>query len=155
MKTPLRRYMNAIMDDDGTRIAVVLGVKNAAALIHASNCHDELVNALEQARAALPDAWAAVKCNVPGDVLSLVDAAIANATPERRPAVVETLVALPPAETIDEVAAQRDHAVRALTKLLLQSGNPNAFCTIAAMEAREIVKAHDPDAYRLITGHSI
>lgn len=35
-----------------------------------------LVNALSQARAALPDAWAATRCKVPPEVLALVDDAI-------------------------------------------------------------------------------
>lgn len=39
----------------------------------------DLLAALEQARAALPDAWAAVKCDVPREVLELIDAAIAKA----------------------------------------------------------------------------
>jgi len=149
MKTPLRRYMNSIMDADGTRIANVLGVRTADELIHASNCHNELVNALEQARAALPDAWAAVKCKVPVDVLDLVDAAISNAKSQGK--IVNASQdegLLPPVPTLDEVASQRDAAIKALANLLLQAGNPN---TIAAMEAREVVKVNDTDTYRLLT----
>jgi hypothetical protein len=40
----------------------------------------DLLEALEQARAALPDAWHAVQCDVPVEVLQLIDAAIAKAT---------------------------------------------------------------------------
>jgi hypothetical protein len=42
----------------------------------------DLLEALEQARAALPDAWAAVKCDVPVEVLKLIDAAISKAKGE-------------------------------------------------------------------------
>src|SRR3546814_2261299 len=42
----------------------------------------DLFNALEQARAALPDAWAAVKCGVPREVIEIINAALAKAMPE-------------------------------------------------------------------------
>lgn len=41
--------------------------------------NDNLLEACIQARAALPDAWAAVQCNVPEEVISLLNKAIANA----------------------------------------------------------------------------
>src|SRR3546814_10933961 len=41
----------------------------------------DLFNALEQARAALPDAWAAVKCGVPREVIEIINAALAKAMP--------------------------------------------------------------------------
>lgn len=40
----------------------------------------DLLYALEQARAALPDAWFAVGCNVPREVIDLINAAISKAT---------------------------------------------------------------------------
>jgi len=42
----------------------------------------DLLEALEQARAALPDAWMAEKCGVPRDVIEVIDAAIAKAKGE-------------------------------------------------------------------------
>lgn len=53
--------------------------------IHDNDLHeDAMLAALEQARAALPDAWLAVKCNVPRDLIELLDTTIAVAVERRR-----------------------------------------------------------------------
>ena len=67
---------------DGPRLIATLPPEGGeeqeanARLIAAAPC---LLEACIQARAALPDAWAAVKCNVPEEVIELLDRAIAAA----------------------------------------------------------------------------
>lgn len=76
-----------VIDRTGATVALcyelpldpVPAAMKAEFIARACNAHAVMLEALEQARAALPDAWFAVKCDVPVEVIALVDRAIAAA----------------------------------------------------------------------------
>ncbi len=68
-------------------VAGVLGVQDRGEPCDATWAHAQLIAAapvllclLRQARAALPDAWFAVKCGVPRELVEAINAAIRTAT---------------------------------------------------------------------------
>lgn len=76
-----------VIDRSGATVALcyqlpldpVPAATKAGFIARACNTHGAMLEALEQARAALPDAWFAVQCNVPTEVITLIDRAIAAA----------------------------------------------------------------------------
>lgn len=82
-KVVIKRWETGNLSEAVTNLNMVIGWTESALEDEAKDfkpcVQSELLNACIQARAALPDAWSAVQCDVPKDVIEILNSAISNA----------------------------------------------------------------------------